>query len=117
MTLSVVISAYNEENNLKDCLSSVRWADEIIVVDNESSDSTKAIAEHFTKQVFSKKNNPLELNQSKNFGFTKATSDWILSLDADERVGLDLKNEITNTVQEDKKDVDGYLIPRKNIIF
>ena len=113
MSLSIVISAYNEEKNVKDCLESVDWADEIIFVDNESTDKTVEVAKRYTKKIFSRPNNPLMLNLNKNFGFTKAKGDWILSLDAVERVSRKLREEIKELLHRP----DGYLIPRKNIIF
>jgi (heptosyl)LPS beta-1,4-glucosyltransferase len=113
--ISVVISAFNEEEKIKDALESVLWADEIIVVDNSSTDDTSRIAKKYTKHVFVKENNPM-LNVNKNFGFQKATGDWILSLDADERITDELAREIKEkTGSEDE--VVGYWIPRKNIIF
>lgn len=115
--LSVVISAYNEEEKIKDCLESVKWADEIILVDNSSSDKTRNVAKNYTSKIFKKENN-LMLNINKNFGFTKATCDWILSLDADERVtselALEIKYQMSNIKNEE---ISGYWIPRKNIIF
>lgn len=121
MKLSVVISAFNEEKMIADCLKSAAWADEIIFVDNESTDQTAKIAEKYTKKIFSRPNNPLMLNLNKNYGFTKASGDWILSLDADEQVSEKLKAEIKQIIARNKKDlqnnIDGYLIPRKNIIF
>jgi (heptosyl)LPS beta-1,4-glucosyltransferase len=119
--ISVVISAYNEEKMIKDCLESVRWADEIIVVDNQSNDNTTKIAKKYTKKVYSRPNNSM-LNVNKNFGFTKATSDWILSLDADERITKSLKHEITKTLNHKitkslEQEINGYRMARRNIIF
>ena len=113
-TVSVVISAYNEEERIKECLTSVGWADEIIVVDNESTDKTAAIAKKSGAAVYRRKNLPM-LNINKNFGFTKATGDWILNLDADEQVSDELQKEILKQVQDDN--MSGFEIPRKNIIY
>ena len=116
MKLSVVVSAYNEEKLLNDCLSSVKsLADEIIVVNNSSTDNTLQIAKKYTGKVFTRENN-LMLNVNKNFGMSKATMDWVLLLDADEKVTPELAVELreflkTNPVHS------GYSIPRKNIIF
>ncbi len=114
-TISVVISAYNEEKKIKDCLESVKWVDEIIFVDNTSQDKTAEIAKKYTTKVIKRENN-LMLNVNKNYGFTKATSDWILSLDADESVTPELREEIEQLLSKETE-VVGYLIPRKNIIF
>ncbi len=114
-TLSVVISAFNEEKKIKDCLESVKFADEVIVIDNSSSDKTYEIASEYTKNIFKRDNN-LMLNVNKNFGFSKAKGDFILSLDADERVTEELRQEIKNILRH-KMDFNAYNIPRKNIIF
>lgn len=114
--ISAVISTYNEEQMIKDCLESIKWADEIIVVDNSSQDKTVEIAKKYTKKIFTRPNN-LMLNINKNFGFGKATGDWILSLDADERVELGLKEEIVSSIKYKVSSINGYRIPRKNMIF
>jgi len=113
--LSVVISAYNEEKHLPACLSSVSFADEIIVVNNSSTDRTEEIARKYTKLVYVQPNTMM-LNINKNFGFSKATGEYILNLDADEEIPPDLADEIVQILKQ--KDVsDGYWISRKNIIF
>lgn len=126
--LSVVISAFNEEKKIEDCLKSVSdLADEIIFVDNTSTDKTLDIAKKYSPKVFTRKNN-LMLNINKNFGFTKATGEWILNLDADERVTPKLAKEIKGAIIDTSGDssqaapqndnvINGYWIPRKNIIF
>lgn len=113
--LSVVISAYNEENNIKDCISSVKFAEEIIVIDNESTDKTQEIARKEGAKVFTRENN-LMLNANKNFGFTKASLDWIFNIDADERITPELGKEIVSVLVTSGQ-IHGYWIPRKNIIF
>ncbi len=116
LPVSVVISAYNEEKKIEDCLTSVAWADEIIVVDNESTDKTASLAKKHHAHVLTRPNN-LMLNVNKNFGFSKAKHTWILSLDADERVSEELAEEIAIVVADESNDRNGYFIPRKNIIF
>lgn len=118
MKISVVISAFNEEKMIEDCLKSVKSvADEIIFVDNTSSDKTVQIAKKYTDKIFVRPNDPVMLNRNKNFGFAKATGDWIVSLDADERLTPQLSAEIRPTVNRQPSTVNGYEIPRKNIIF
>lgn len=114
-TLAVVVSAYNEEKSLGRCLASVSFADEIIIVDNESRDCTVEIAKKFTKKIYSQKN-ILMLNTNKNYGFDKATGDWILNLDADEEIPEELAKEIQEIIQSNPKE-NGFWIKRKNIIF
>ena len=115
--LSFVTTAYNEEKKLRECLLSIKdIADEIIVINNSSIDKTEEIAKEFTKKIFNKENN-LMLNVNKNFGFSKASSEWILNLDPDERLTPELKEEIKQILEANDKNIDGYYIPRKNIIF
>ncbi len=113
--LSVVISAFNEASRIEKCLQATSFADEVIVVDNSSTDDTAKIARKFTKKIYKRPNNPM-LNVNKNYGFSKATGDWILSLDADEVVTPDLIAEISQVINKNSN-INGYWIPRKNIIF
>lgn len=116
-TLSVVISVLNGEKFLAQCLASVAdIADEIIVVDHGSTDNTVSIAKKFTKKIYQQKNNPENIDVQKNFGFEKATKDWILSLDADEKVTDELQAAIREILSS-TSEYAGYWIPRKNIIF
>lgn len=112
--LSAVLSVYNEEKNLQDCLESLKWVDEIIVVDNSSTDQTVKICQKYTDKIFNRPNLNM-LNVNKNFGFTQATGQWILNLDADERVTPQLKEEILTAIED--TNVAGYLLSRQNIIF
>lgn len=114
--LSAVISVFNGEKYLDDCLRSVAFAQEIVVVNNSSTDKTLEIAQKYTDKIFIRPNN-LMLNVNKNFGFSKASGEWIFSLDADEQVTPELKKEIENLKLEIENSVNGYWIPRKNIIF
>jgi len=115
-TLSVVISAYNEEKSLGRCLNSVRQlADEVIVVDNESQDKTVEIAKIYTKKIFSAPNQ-LMLNTNKNLGFSKANGDWILNLDADEEVTPALAKEILSLIRSNPSQ-NGFWLKRKNYSF
>ncbi|MFH1832962.1 MAG: glycosyltransferase family 2 protein [Candidatus Levyibacteriota bacterium] len=115
--ISAVITCFNEEKKIKDCLESVLWADEIILVDNSSKDKTVEIVKKYTKNIFNQENDPGAIDILKNFGFSKASSEWILSLDADERVTPELRKEIESTINNQQSAINGYWIPRKNIIF
>jgi len=116
MKLTVVVSAYNEEKKIEECLTSAsKVADEIIVIDNSSDDDTAKIAKKFTKIVSTRPNNKM-LNINKNYGASLATGDWILHLDADERIESDLAAEIKN-VMASRVPNNAFKIPRKNIIF
>ncbi len=116
--LSAVVSAYNEENRIEKCLASLKFADEIILVDNSSTDGTAEIAEKYTSKIFSQKNNPSAIDLLKNLGFEKATNEWILSVDADEEISGELSEEIQGKLKENISDgINGFWIPRRNFIF
>jgi len=118
--VSVVISAFNEEKNIERCLKSLSFAEEIVVVDNQSSDRTSDIARKYTKKVFTQKNNPKQIDIQKNFGFEKATNEWILSIDADEEVSPALAEEIKEVLSakpSSTANIQGFWIPRKNYMF
>lgn len=106
--LSVIIITKNEANNLRRCLESVSWADEIIVLDSQSSDNTLEIAREYTQKAY--------LSEDwQGYGIQKqralmlASGDWILNLDADESITEDLKEVILKAMSEDK--ADAYQIP------
>ncbi|MEK7517955.1 MAG: glycosyltransferase family 2 protein [Patescibacteria group bacterium] len=119
-SISAVVSVFNGERTLDDCLKSLSFADEIIVVNSSSTDRTLEIAKRHTETIFTRPNNFM-LNVNKNFGFSKAKGEWILSIDADERVtkelGEEIEEQIGNWKLEIGNSVNGYWIPRKNIIF
>jgi (heptosyl)LPS beta-1,4-glucosyltransferase len=112
--LSVTIIAWNEEERLRACLDSVSWADEVVVVDAESSDKTVQLAREFTDRVWVRPWPGFAVQ--KNFGLDQATGEWILSLDADERVTAELAERIKLVVARDGP-ADGYLIPRRNLFW
>jgi glycosyltransferase involved in cell wall biosynthesis len=114
--ISVVVSVFNGEKVLDECLKSASFASEIVVVDNSSTDKTSEIAKKYTDKIFTRPNN-LMLNINKNFGFSKAIGKWIFCLDADERITPELQEEILRLKLEDEDSARGYWIPRKNIIF
>lgn len=107
--ISVIIIAGNEENNIEDCLESVAWADEIVVVDSESADRTVEIAKRYTARVHVR---PWEgYAKQKAFALRAASNEWVLSLDADERVQPRLAEEIAGA---DLDEFDGYYVRREN---
>jgi glycosyltransferase involved in cell wall biosynthesis len=110
MKISATVITYNEEHNIAEALESLSWADEIIVVDSESSDNTVAIARRFTDKVLVR---PWPgYSAQKNFAAGQATSDWIFSLDADERVSPELVSEIVGLKAGDSPESAGFEIPR-----
>ncbi|MGA7722918.1 MAG: glycosyltransferase family 2 protein [Ignavibacteriaceae bacterium] len=107
--ISVIIITKDEESQIEDCLKSVSWADEIIVVDSESADRTVDISKKYTNKVYIRKWQGYA--PQKSYALSLAGNDWVLSLDADERITDELKNEI---MQNDFSRFDGYRIPREN---
>ncbi len=115
MKISVVVTVLNEEKNIKECLKSVKgWADEIVVVDDGSIDSTVSIAKEFTDKIFEHESKGY-VEPSRNFAISKASNEWVLILDADERLTESLKNKLTEIAT--KGSADFVKIPRKNITF
>ncbi len=114
---SVAIAVFNEEKNLEECLASVAViADEIVVVDGGSSDGTVAVARKFTSRIIETDNPPMfHLNKQK--ALDACSCEWILQLDADERVTPALKNEILSVINSSKSDIHGYFIPRRNYFW
>ncbi len=107
-SFSAVVITFNEEHNIRDCLDSISFADEIIVVDSGSADTTVSIAKEYTDKVF-----VIEWKgyaASKNFGIDQAEHDWILSLDADERVTDRLRDSIQNRSTDN---YPGYTVSRR----
>ncbi|MDO1500011.1 glycosyltransferase family 2 protein [Winogradskyella maritima] len=98
--LSVIIPTYNEEDYLEDALKSVSFADEIIVVDSLSTDKTVAIAEDYNCTVLSRKFD--NFSNQKNHAIEHATGDWILFLDADERITHSLKLQIEEAISQNE---------------
>lgn len=112
--VSVAIITKNEERNIRDCLESVKWADEIVVVDNGSTDDTLKICQEFQVRVFQE--DWKGYSAQKNSAIEKTRNEWVLSLDADERVSPDLRVEIGAALEGDRS-IDGYFIARKNFFL
>jgi glycosyltransferase involved in cell wall biosynthesis len=109
--VSVIVITKNEERNIRECLNSVRWADEIVVVDSESTDATVTIAKEVSKKVFVRKWEGF--GAAKNYALQQSTGDWVLWLDADERVTPELHKEMQAVLEADKKCFAAYSMPRK----
>jgi len=113
--ISILILTKNEEKMIAACLESAKWADEIVILDNGSSDETIEIAEKFTDKVFSKKFDSFA--EERNFLAEKARGDWIFYLDADERISLQLRKEIEEFITNKKIEAGAFAVPRKNILL
>ena len=112
--ISAVVNTRNEQDNIEDCLKSLRFADEIVVVDMESEDKTVNLALKYTKNVFNHKNVGY-VEPARNFAIRKATGNWILIVDADERIPRSLAVKLIKIAKEGE--VDFVRIPRQNLIF
>lgn len=113
-TISVNVLTYNEQHNIEECLESVYgWADEIIIVDDESTDNTRTLAQKYTDKIFVRK---MEVEGThRNWAYSQSSCEWVLSLDADERVTDELKKEIDDVLNAGTEN-SLFNIPRKNFI-
>jgi glycosyltransferase involved in cell wall biosynthesis len=125
-SISAVIITMNEEDRIKDCLESVKWADEIIIVDSFSADRTVGICRGYTDKIFQREMRGF--GEQKQFAVEQASSEWILSIDADEVVTEGLRDEILKILNQDatppssppykggeQGGYDGFQIYRRNI--
>jgi glycosyltransferase involved in cell wall biosynthesis len=113
-TLSVAIITQNEEANLERTLTAAGWADEIVIVDSGSTDHTQEIARKFHAKLFEEQWRGFAAQ--KNSALRKCSSDWILSLDADEVISELLASEIQELLKIEPA-ADGYMIPRRNLFL
>jgi glycosyltransferase involved in cell wall biosynthesis len=107
--ISATLITYNEERNIAEALQSLSWADEIIVIDSGSSDATLEICRRFTDKILFREWTGYV--DQKNYAVEQASHDWIFSLDADERTGPELRDEIQHLVRKGFSK-PGYRIPR-----
>ena len=108
--ISAAIIAFNEESRIADCINSLSWADEIVVVDSHSSDRTGEVVRSYPKTKLIERDWEGHVKQ-KNFALLATTHEWVISLDSDERASLKLKDEILGVLENPK--ADGYSMPRK----
>jgi len=109
-TVSAIVVCFNEEQNIRRCLESVRWCDEIVVVDSFSTDRTVEICRQYTDRIIQRQ--WAGYRDQKAFAHSQATKDWVLLVDADERVTPELRDEIRAALQSDNSDCAGYSVPR-----
>jgi (heptosyl)LPS beta-1,4-glucosyltransferase len=114
--ISAVVITKNEEGNIASCLDTLRWVNQLVVVDAESTDQTAGIARRYTEEVYVR---PwLGFGPQKNFAMDQASSEWILIVDADERVTVELRDEILRTIGGAvPDDVAAFEIPRRNFFY
>ena len=119
MRISVVLAVYNEEKNLKDCLNSLDdLAQEIVIVDGGSTDKTLEIAKQFNAKIIETSNPPIfHINKQK--AMDAAEGDWVLQLDADERLSDLLRKEIEKVIEMNQEELEKYQnnLPSKNLFL
>src|SRR3989338_3704487 len=122
--ISAVILTKNEKKNIKDCLQSLNWCDEIIVIDDDSEDKTVEIVKNLklktqnynSKLKIYKRSLNNDFSSQRNFGLSKAIGDWVLFIDADERVSKALALEISN-LKSQISNLNGFYIRRRDFMW
>lgn len=109
--LSVVIVTQNEQDRIRQCLESVAWADEIIIVDAFSTDRTIELCRPYTDKIYSRRWDGFI--PQKNYALSLATKEWLLSLDADEQLSGQVQTEIKDVLKGQDPDCAAYSMPRK----
>ncbi|HZI64454.1 MAG TPA: glycosyltransferase family 2 protein [Thermoanaerobaculia bacterium] len=112
--LSVIVTTFNEEANIAECLESVRWADEVLLVDSYSTDHTLDIARRYPVKVLEREY--FGSAAQKNWSIDRVAHDWVLIIDADERVPDALAREILGVLAADPQ-VNGFYIRRENVFI
>jgi glycosyltransferase involved in cell wall biosynthesis len=108
--VSAIIVCFNEEGNIRACLESVRWCDETVVVDSRSTDRTLDIVREFTERIFVRE--WPGYREQKQFALDQARYEWVLNVDADERVSPELRSELQRELASGDPRIVGYWIPR-----
>jgi glycosyltransferase involved in cell wall biosynthesis len=109
-TVSAIVVCFNEERNIGACLDSLRWCDEIVVVDSFSTDRTLEICRQYTERVVQRK--WAGYRDQKAFAHSLATKDWVLLVDSDERVSPELRDEIKESLASYDSAYAGFSVPR-----
>jgi glycosyltransferase involved in cell wall biosynthesis len=109
-TVSAIVVCFNEEERIVDCLESLRWCDEIVIVDSFSTDRTPEICRRYTDRFIQRA--WAGYRDQKAFAHSQATQEWVLLADADERVTPELREEIRACLARDGDAYAGYAVPR-----
>ena len=112
--ITVIIPCFNEAHNIEECLKSVTWAEEILVVDSFSTDNTLEIARNYTDRIL--EHEYINSAAQKNWTIPQARHEWVLIVDSDERVTPELRDEIMALMAAGPQR-DGYWIDRINYLF
>jgi glycosyltransferase involved in cell wall biosynthesis len=109
-SVSAIVVSFNEEDRIEDCLKSLKWCDEIVMVDSYSTDRTAEIGRRYTAKFFQRE--WAGYREQKAYAHSLATMKWVLLVDSDERVTDELRREIVGALTGDKDEFSGYAIPR-----
>ena len=115
-TISCAIVVFNEERNIRECLETAKWMDEVVVVDAHSTDGTREICGQYTPRMYER---PWRgFGEQKNFAIGQATADWVFILDADERISSELRAEIEAVLASRIRNGPvAYYVPRRNFYY
>lgn len=113
-SLTVLIPTYNEENSIRDCLESIKWADEIFVVDSFSADRTLEICREYTDRIV--QHEYVNSATQKNWAIPQASHKWVMVVDSDERVSERLHASIERTL-ENTNGYDGFYVKRESFFL
>lgn len=111
--ISAVVLTHNDVSNIDRCLGSLRWCDEVIVMDDESTDGTVELAKKLGAKVFVHALSD-DFAAQRNFGLTKTKNEWVLFVDSDEVVTDELKTEILQIANSKQQTTSGYYLKRKD---
>lgn len=118
--ITAIVLTHNDEKHIARCLASLTWCDEIIIIDDYSTDTTVAVAEQFTTNIFRHRLND-DFSAQRNFALSKAKGEWVLFVDSDEVISEDLRKEIEQKLDSRLRRNDttesrniGYYITRKD---
>ena len=115
MKITVLIPVFNAEKTLRKTLESVRWADEILIVDSFSTDSTLALCREYAVRIL--QHEYYDSASQKNWAIPQCTHPWVLQVDSDEVLEEGLKEEILNAVEKSGNEIQAFKIPRKNYAY
>lgn len=117
--ISAIVLTKNEEKNIVDCLESLLWCDEILVLDDNSEDKTVQIIENLKNKKIKVLVHPLnnDFSKQRNFALWETQHEWVLFVDADERVSLALEYEILSSINSSLGDFSGYFLKRRDVIW
>ncbi len=113
--ITAVVLTKNEEKNITDCLESLKWVDNLIIVDDFSSDKTIELAKKYSVKIY-QRSLGLDFSMQRNFALSKVTTEWTFFVDADERISEELKNEIIGKLNFNNG-FDGYKIKRTDVMW